>query len=65
MTTLFKNFDTMSFLDLIMNYNLLLNNGYNKVFLNQNLHTLLSFPFFTCHDCNCIDFGDEYIEEIK
>ena len=29
-----------------MDYNLLLNNGYNKVFLNQNLHTLLSFPFF-------------------
>ena len=45
-TTLFKNFDTMSFLDLVMNYNLLLSNGYNKVFLNQNLHTLLSFPFF-------------------
>ena len=45
-TTLFKNFDTMSFLDLIINYKLLLNNGYNKIFLNQNLHTLLSFPFF-------------------
>ena len=45
-TTLFKNFDTMSFLDLIINYNLLLNNGYNKIFLNQNLHTLLSYPFF-------------------
>tara|TARA_X000001036_G_C20683420_1_gene806683 strand:+ start:2112 stop:3200 length:1089 start_codon:yes stop_codon:yes gene_type:complete len=45
-TTLFKNFDTMSFLDLVINYNLLLSNGYNKVFLNQNLHTLLSFPFF-------------------
>ena len=45
-TTLFKNFDTMSFLDLIINYNLLLNNGYNKMFLNQSLHTLLSYPFF-------------------
>ena len=45
-TTLFKNFDTMSFIDLLINYKLLLNKGYNKVFLKQNLHTLLSFPFF-------------------
>ncbi len=45
-TTLFKNFGTMSFLDLIINYNSLIENGYNKIFLNQNLHTLLSLPFF-------------------
>ena len=36
----------MSFVDLIMNYNELLKNGYNKTFLNQSLHTLLSLPFF-------------------
>ena len=36
----------MSFLDLIINYNSLIENGYNKIFLNQNLHTLLSLPFF-------------------
>ena len=45
-TTLFKNFDTMSFLDLIINYKNLINNGYNKAFLNQSLHMMLSLPFF-------------------
>ena len=44
--SLFKNFDTMSFLDLIIDYKKLLNNGYNTTFLNQSLHTLLSLPFF-------------------
>lgn len=45
-TSLFKNFDTMSFLDLLVNYKSLINDGYDKRFLNQNLHTLLSLPFF-------------------
>ena len=36
----------MSFIELIVNYNKLLNNGYNKSFLNQSLHTMLSLPFF-------------------
>ena len=44
--SLFKNFDTMSFVDLVMNYKLLLESGYNKTFLNQSLHTMLSLPFF-------------------
>ena len=44
--TLFKNFDTMSFLDLVINYKTLLDNGYSKPFLNQSLHTMLSMPFF-------------------
>ena len=44
--SLFKNFDTMSFLDLIVNYKQLINNGYNKIFLNQSLHSMLSLPFF-------------------
>ena len=43
---LFKNFDTISFVDLIVNYNQLLNKGYNKIFLNQSLHAMLSMPFF-------------------
>tara|TARA_B100002051_G_scaffold188601_1_gene178639 strand:- start:499 stop:822 length:324 start_codon:yes stop_codon:yes gene_type:complete len=29
-----------------MNYKLLLESGYNKTFLNQSLHTMLSLPFF-------------------
>ena len=45
-TSLFKNFDTMSFLDLVFNYKNLINSGYNPIFLNQSLHTLLSLPFF-------------------
>ena len=36
----------MSFLDLIFNYNELIDNGYSKVLLDQALHTLLSLPFF-------------------
>ena len=44
--SLFKNFDTMSFLDLALNYNKLLSKGYNKIFLNQSLHSMLSLPFF-------------------
>ncbi len=44
--SLFKNFDTMSFLDLIFNYNKLIASGYNKIFLDYSLHTLLSLPFF-------------------
>ena len=45
-TSLFNNSDTMSFLELIIDYNKLLNNGYNERFLNQSLHSLLSLPFF-------------------
>ena len=44
--SLFKNFDTMSFLDLLVNYKDFLKKGYNKTFLNQNLHSMLSLPFF-------------------
>ena len=45
-TSLFKNFDTLSFLDLILNYDDYLKKGYNKVFLDQSLHSMLSLPFF-------------------
>ncbi len=45
-TSLFKNFDTLSFLDLIMNYNEFLQNGYNKIFLDHSLHSMISLPFF-------------------
>ena len=45
-TSLFKNFNTMSFLDLVLNYQDLLNNGYNKSFLKQSLHSMLTLPFF-------------------
>ncbi len=45
-TSLFKNLDTMSFLDLILNYKSLQNKGYNKNYLDQSLNALLSVPFF-------------------
>ena len=44
--TLFKNFNTISFVSLILNYEKLLDNGYNKFFLNQSLHLMVSLPFF-------------------
>jgi lipopolysaccharide export system permease protein len=45
-TSLFKNFDTMSFIDLLFNQDNLIDNGYNKIFLKQSLHSLLTLPFF-------------------
>jgi lipopolysaccharide export system permease protein len=45
-TSLFKNFDTLSFLDLIINYDKFIKDGYNKIFLNSSLHAMLSMPFF-------------------
>ena len=44
--SLFSNFDTMSFIDLVLNYKKLQNKGYNKIYLDQNLNTMLSLPFF-------------------
>ena len=44
--SLFRNFDTMSFLDLVLNYQDLQNQGYNKAYLDQNLNSMLSLPFF-------------------
>ncbi len=43
---LFKNFDTMSFVNLSFNYSKYIEGGYNENFLNQSLHTLLTLPFF-------------------
>ena len=45
-TSLFNNSDTMSFLELVIDYKKLLNNGYNERFLNKSLHSMLSLPFF-------------------
>ena len=45
-TGLFRNFDTMSFLELLLNYKDLQNKGYNKIYLDQNLNSMMSIPFF-------------------
>ena len=50
-TSLFKNFDTLSFLDLIVNYDKFIKDGYNKIFLNSSLHAMLSMPFFLTRVC--------------
>jgi lipopolysaccharide export system permease protein len=44
--SLFRNFETVSFIDVVVNYENLLDYGYNKKFLTQSLHTNLSLPFF-------------------
>lgn len=44
--SLYKKIETMSFLELIISYEDLTNRGYNKIFLMQNLHSMLSMPFF-------------------
>ena len=36
----------MSFLDLLLNYQSLQDRGYNKSYLDQNLNSMLSLPFF-------------------
>ena len=43
---LYKNFDTLSFVDLIFNFEKLIDNGYSKKFLNKSFHTMLILPFF-------------------
>ena len=44
--SLFKNFNTLSFLTLVTKYEDLINNGYNYFLLKESLHLMLSFPFF-------------------
>ena len=44
--SLFKNFDTMSFLELILNYDELQKKGYNKSYIDKNLNSMLAMPFF-------------------
>ena len=44
--SLFKNFETLSFIDLVLNFKDLINRGYNRIFLEQSLHSMLSMPFF-------------------
>ena len=36
----------MSFIDLVFNFDDLLDNGYSKTFLSQSFHALLSLPIF-------------------
>ena len=43
---LYKNFDSLSFVDVLINYESHIAKGYNSEFLNQSLHSMLTLPFF-------------------
>ena len=65
-TSLYRNFDAMSFLDLLLNYKDLQMKGYNKTYLDQNLNSLLSLPFFfVSNDWFSCNFNNEYAQKIK
>ena len=53
---LFKNFDTMSFVELIFESDKLFDGGYSKKFLSQSLHTYY-LPFFVVNDRNSLYFS--------
>ena len=44
--SLFKDINTISFLDLVLSKKNLTDKGYNKIFLNESLHTMITLPFF-------------------
>ena len=44
--TLFNNADTVSFIDLTLKKKKMVEIGYNETFLKENLHSMLSIPFF-------------------
>ena len=46
LNSLFKNFDTLSFYQILSGKNSLLELGYSKNFLNESFHKMLSMPFF-------------------
>ena len=65
-TSLFKNFDTMSFLDLIFNYKDLINSGYNTIFFKRKLtYTTFIAIFFTFDDGISFHFNDEHFKKIR
>ncbi len=43
---LFNNSNTLSFVNLIFNYDDLIKKGYDDTFLTESLHSMLVFPFF-------------------
>jgi lipopolysaccharide export system permease protein len=46
LNSLYKNLDTISFFELVKNYNLLENQGYPKEILNEKLNIFFSLPVF-------------------
>ena len=61
---LFKNFDTMSFLDLLMNQSEL-KKGYNPAHLSQNLTPCSLFPFFILDDRYICNYDHGHTQKIR
>ena len=65
-TGLFNNSDTMSFIDLVIDYKKLLTNGYNKRYLDQSLTQYALFAIFPIfNDCSCSNINIAYIEKVR
>ncbi len=46
LSSLYKNLDTISFIDLLTNYNSLIQKGYTRQILNEKLNTFYSLPIY-------------------
>ena len=44
--SLFNNADTFSFIEIIVNFKDMIDKGYNKQFLKQNMHSMMTLPFY-------------------
>ena len=63
--SLFKNFDTLSFIDLIINYDELIDRGYNKIFLKAKFTFNAFNAFFSIYyDQFSINFDYEHFKAI-
>ena len=63
--SLFKNFDTISFLNLIFEKNIMLNNGYNKSFRSELSFNAFFALFSIFNDRNGFDINIIHLKEIK
>ncbi len=43
---LFNNTDTLSFVEILIDFKSMLNKGYNKEFLKQSMHSMMTLPFY-------------------
>ena len=64
--SLFKNFDTLSFIDLIMNYDELSKRGYNKIFSQSKFaFNVVDAVFPIYNDCSSFDTHNEHFKKVK
>ncbi len=46
LSSLFNNSDTLSFIEVLINFKEMINKGYNEEFLKENLHSMITLPFY-------------------